>query len=139
MRNRRMQSRITQGLENGVSRSRVVLCTYRFDAMLLFYRDRLGFAQVDSWDQAHDRGAVLALPGMLLKIIDDDREPMPMVLGASIDRVGFVIEVDDIDEIRELLDIETPIPHTTVDGGRHFQLRDPDGLPTSFLQAPTRH
>ena len=116
-----------------------MLSTQRFDAMLSFYRDRLGFGQVNGWDEANCRGALLALPDILLKLIDNDREPMPMVLGASIDRVGFVIEVDDIYEIRELLDIETPIPHTTVDGGRHFQLRDPDGLPICFRQAATRH
>jgi catechol 2,3-dioxygenase-like lactoylglutathione lyase family enzyme len=120
-------------------RSFVILGTNRFEAMVSFYRERLGLMEVDSWDQPDGRGVFLELPGLLVKIVDNDRERIPLILGASLDRVGLVVEVDDIVEARDFLDIETPIPNTTTLGARQFQVRDPDGLPVTFLQRTTQH
>ena len=127
------------GLRECAKRSYVLLATNRFEAMVSFYRDRLGLPQVERWDQANGRGVSFELPGLLLKIVDNDRERSPLILGASLDRVGLLVEVEDIDEARDLLDIETPIPNTTSRGARQFQLRDPDGLPVTLLQRTTQH
>lgn len=120
-------------------RSYVVLGTNRFEAMVSFYGGRLGFPEADRWDQAEGRGVFFELPGLLLKIVDNDRERSPLMLGASLDRVGLVIDVENIDEVRDLLDIETPIPQTASWGARLFQLRDPDGLPVTFQQRTAQH
>jgi uncharacterized glyoxalase superfamily protein PhnB len=45
-----------------------------------------------------------------------------------------VVEVDDIEEARDSIDIEAPLPQTTSWGARLFQVRDPDGVPITFLQ-----
>jgi catechol 2,3-dioxygenase-like lactoylglutathione lyase family enzyme len=120
-------------------RSCVVLGTNRFEAMVSFYAERLGFGEIDRWDQADGRAVFFQLPGLLLEIVDNDREQNPLMLGASLDRVGLVIEVENIDEVRDLLDIETPIPQTASWGARLFQLRDPDGLPVTFLERTAQH
>ena len=120
-------------------RSYVVLRTNNFEAMVSFYGERLGFPQADRWNQASGQGVIYELPGVLLTIVDNDRERSPLILGASLDRVGLVIEVEDIDDARDHLDMETPIPSATSRGARQFQLRDPDGLPITFLQRTTQH
>jgi uncharacterized glyoxalase superfamily protein PhnB len=45
-----------------------------------------------------------------------------------------VVEVDDIEEARDSIDIEAPLPQATSWGARLFQVRDPDGVPITFLQ-----
>jgi len=119
-------------------RSYIVLSTNRFEAMVSFYAESLGLPEAGRWDQAEERGVLFDLPGLLLGIVDNDRERAPRMLGASLDRIGIVIEVEDIDETRDLLDIETPIPARAPGGARLFQLRDPDGLPVTFTERARR-
>lgn len=119
-------------------RSYIILSTSRFEAMVSFYAESLGFPEASRWDRAGGRGVLFDLPGLLLKVVDNDREHVPLMLGASLDRIGIVIEVEDIDETRDLLDIETPIPARAPWGARVFQLRDPDGLPVTFTERARR-
>jgi hypothetical protein len=55
--------------------------------MVSFYRERLGLMEVDRWDQPDGRGVFLELPGLLVKIVDNDRERSPLILSASLDRL----------------------------------------------------
>ena len=63
-----------------------------------------------------------------------------MQLGTPGDRVHVVVEVADIDAARRGLAVPTPAPQAVSWGARLFQLRDPDGVPVTFLQwdAPDR-
>lgn len=114
--------------------SRIVLGTSRFEAMVSFYADRLGFPVTDQLELTSGRSVLIELPGILLEIFDNDSEPNPSLLGASLDRIQLVIEVEDLDKTRDLIDLETPIPHFTQCGARRFQIRDPDGLPIILTQ-----
>lgn len=114
--------------------SHITLYTSKFEAMLVFYRDRLGFPIVEHCDQVDGRDFFVALPGMPLKIVDNDRKPCPELLGASLGRVRLSIEVSDIEETRDLLDMHTHIPRIAENGVRMFEIHDPDGLPIAFLQ-----
>ncbi len=71
---------------------------------------------------------------MRLEILDNKRERHPLSLGAPVDRVHLVVEVDDIEEARDSIDIEAPLPRDTSWGARLFQIRDPDGVPVTYLQ-----
>lgn len=119
--------------------SRLVLGTSKFDAMVSFYADRLCFPITDQSELTRGRRVLIELPGILLEVFDNDSEPSPSMLGASLDRIQLVIEVDDLDKTRDLIDLETPIPHFTQSGARRFQIRDPDGLPIIFTQRNARN
>lgn len=114
--------------------SYMALVTSRYDEVAEFYGVHLGFAIVESWNRPIARGVRFDLNGMQLEVMDNDRERQQLSLGASLDRVHIVVEVDDVDEARDLLEIETPSPVDTSWGARMFQVRDPDGVPISFLQ-----
>jgi hypothetical protein len=45
-----------------------------------------------------------------------------------------VVEVPDIDAARARLKIDSPAPTTVSWGAKLFQLRDPDGIPVTFLE-----
>ena len=45
-----------------------------------------------------------------------------------------VIEVDDLDDARLTLAIDTPEPQIASWGAKLFQIRDPDGVPVTFLE-----
>ena len=49
-------------------------------------------------------------------------------------RFIVVIEVEDIEAVRNRLAVEAPSPQATSWGARLFQLRDPDGVPVTFLE-----
>ena len=114
--------------------SRIVLGTSKFEAMISFYADRLGFSVTDQSKPPSGQRVLIELPDILLEVFDNDSETSPSLLGASLDRIQLVIEVEDLDKTRDLIDLETPIPHFTQSGARRFQLRDPDGLPIIFTQ-----
>ena len=114
--------------------SRLILGTSKFEAMISFYADRLGFPITDQLELTSGRRVQIELPGILLEVFDNDSEPSPSLLGASLDRIQLVIEVDDLEKTRDLIDLETPIPHFTQSGARRFQIRDPDGLPIILTQ-----
>lgn len=114
--------------------SYVAFATERYDEMIKFYGGLLGFPVVDRWDRPNARGLRFDLGGMRLEILDNKREQHPLSLGSPADRVHLVVEVDDIEEARDSIDIETPFPQAMSWGARLFQVRDPDGVPITFLQ-----
>ena len=114
--------------------SYVALLTDRYEAVVAFYGERLGFPVVDRWDRPNARGLRFDLGGMRLEILDNKREKCPLNLGAPADRVHLVVEVEDIDQAHGGIGIEAPLPKGTSWGARLFQVRDPDGVPVTFLQ-----
>lgn len=114
--------------------SYVALATDRFDDVVRFYGSGLGFSVVDEWDRPNARGLRFDVGGMRLEILDNGRERRPLRLGEPADRFHVVIEVDDIEAARRRIQVEVPSPQTTSWGARLFQLRDPDGVPVTFLQ-----
>ncbi len=114
--------------------SYVALATDRYDEVVTFYGEGLGFPVVDEWDRPNARGLRFDLGGMRLEIFDNQRERHPLNLGAPADRVHLVVEVEDVDKAREGIGIEAPSPQGTSWGARLFQVRDPDGVPVTFLQ-----
>jgi len=114
--------------------SYVALATDRYDEVVAFYGEGLGFQVVDKWDRPNARGLRFDLGGMRLEIIDNQREQRPLDLGAPADRVHVVVEVEDVEKARAGIGIEAPLPQGTSWGARLFQVRDPDGVPITFLQ-----
>jgi catechol 2,3-dioxygenase-like lactoylglutathione lyase family enzyme len=114
--------------------SYVALITSQFDEVTRFYGKRLGFPVVDQWDRSNARGIRFDLGGMRLEILDNQREKSPLDLGVPADRLHLVVEVEDIEEARDNLDIEAPPVQNTSWDARLFQVRDPDGVPVTFLQ-----
>ena len=114
--------------------SYVALATDRFDDMVRFYGSELGFAVVEDWDRPNARGRRFDAGGMRIEIIDNSRERRPLSLGEPADRFHVVIEVDDIEATRHRLQVDAPSPETTSWGARLFRLRDPDGVPVTFLE-----
>ena len=114
--------------------SYVALVTERYDDVVEFYGGLLGFPVVDRWERPNARGLRFDLGDMRLEVFDNQREQHPLPLGIPIDRVHLVVEVDDIEEARDSIDIEVPLPQGTSWGARLFQVHDPDGVPVTFLQ-----
>jgi len=114
--------------------SYVALATDRFDDIVQFYAASLGFPVVEEWDRPNGRGLRFDLGGLRLEILDNARKQQPLRLGTSGDRLHVVIEVDDIEESRDRIKIDTPAPQSTSWGSRVFQIHDPDGVPVTFLQ-----
>jgi catechol 2,3-dioxygenase-like lactoylglutathione lyase family enzyme len=114
--------------------SYVALATDRFIDVAQFYGELLGFPVVKKWDRPNARGRRFELGGLRLEILDNSRERDPLSLGEPADRFHVVVEVEDIESARNRIAIETPIPQDTSWGARLFQVRDPDGVPVTFLQ-----
>ena len=114
--------------------SYLAIATNQFDAAVAFYGDQLGFRVVERWDRSNARGMRFDLDGMRLEILDNNRERSPLALNSPDERFHLVIEVDDIEATRQKLDIDTPEPQSTSWGAKLFQLRDPDGIPVTFLK-----
>lgn len=114
--------------------SYVALATDRFDEVVSFYGESLGLPVVDRWDRPDARGLRFDLGGMRLEVLDNGRKRQPLRLGEASDRFHVVVEVDDIDLAWRRLQLEAPKPQTTSWGARVFELRDPDGVPVTFLQ-----
>jgi catechol 2,3-dioxygenase-like lactoylglutathione lyase family enzyme len=114
--------------------SYVALVTDRFDEVVRFYGEELGFPVINQWDRSNARGLRFDVGGMRLEILDNERERKPLALGTPADRFHVVIEVDDIDAARRDIKIGAPPAQTTSWGARIFQVRDPDGVPVTFLQ-----
>ena len=72
--------------------------------MVDFYGKRLGFPTVQGREHPDSREAVFEMHGLLLKLVDNDFGRFPRLLGATIERVNLVIEVEDIDEARDSLE-----------------------------------
>lgn len=58
---------------------------------------------------------------------------MGLALGPPAGRVHLVVEVTDIDQARQLR-TAAPAPEAVSWGARLFQVRDPDGVPVTFIQ-----
>ncbi len=113
--------------------SYVALATEKFDEVAAFYGEVLGFPVVEQWDRQNGRGRRFDIGGMRLEILDNSRERNPLCLGIPADRFHVVIEVEDIDDARSRIGIETPPAQTVSWGARLFQIRDPDGVPVTYL------
>ena len=114
--------------------SYVALVTNRFDEVIRFYGELLGFPVVAEWDRSNAQGRRFDAGGMKIEIIDNEREQHPRELGEPVDRVHIVIEVDDINQASLGLKLEAPPIEDTSWGSRIFQVRDPDGIPVTFIQ-----
>ncbi len=114
--------------------SYVALATNRFDEVTRFYGELLGFPIVTQWDRSNARGRRFDTGGMRLEILDNEREQRQFELGETADKVHIVVEVEDIEEARDRIEIDAPLPQGTSWGARLFQVRDPDGVPITFLQ-----
>ncbi len=113
--------------------SYVALVTDRFDEMVRFYGDDLGFEVLEQWDRSNARGIRFDLGGVRLEILDNQREREPLSLGTPADRFHVVIEVDDIEVARQRLKIDAPPARTTSWGAETFELCDPDAVCVTFL------
>ena len=71
---------------------------------------------------------------MRLEIIDNEREQHECELAAPSHKFHIVVEVDDIEEARQRIDVEAPPARESSWGARLFQVRDPDGVPVTFLE-----
>ena len=114
--------------------SYVALATDRFEEVARFYGEDLGFPVIGAWDRPGGRGRVFDLGGLRLEILDNTRERRSLRLPEPADRFHVVVEVVDIEATRGRLAVEVPSPRATTWGARLFQVRDPDGVPVTFLQ-----
>jgi catechol 2,3-dioxygenase-like lactoylglutathione lyase family enzyme len=114
--------------------SYVALATDSFDAVARFYGEDLGCAVLDEWDRTNGRGRRFDLQGQRLEILDNARERQPLTLPVPADRFHLVIEVDDIETARSRLRIPAPPPRSVSWGATMFQVRDPDGVPVTFIE-----
>ena len=114
--------------------SYVALATNAFDAVTTFYGHDLGFPVVEEWDRPTGRGRRFDLLGLRLEILDNARERRPLRLGTPADRVHLVIEVSDLEAARQTFRIDAPPPQAVSWGARLFEVRDPDGVPVTFLE-----
>jgi len=112
----------------------VALVTNRFDEVTRFYGELLGFPIVKQWDRSNARGQRFDTGGMRLEIIDNEREQHECELGASSNKFHIVVEVDDIEDARSRIKADVPPVQDTSWGARLFKVRDPDGVPVTFLQ-----
>jgi uncharacterized glyoxalase superfamily protein PhnB len=87
--------------------SYAALATDRFEEVAAFYGSCLNLPVVDQWERANGRGMRFDLGGMRLEILDNARESGPTTI---------------------------PPPQSTSWGASVFQIRDPDGIPVTFLQ-----
>jgi len=112
----------------------VALATDRFDEVVSFYGEGLGLPSVEGWDRPGGRGRRFDLGSLRLEVLDNAREKQPLRLFEPADRFHLVIEVADIEAAWNQLAVEAPSPQATSWGARLFQVRDPDGVPVTFLQ-----
>src|ERR1700677_1632879 len=114
--------------------SYVALATDRFDLVSAFYEDSLGFPVVAEWDRPNGRGRRYDLGGLRLEGLDNNRERQRLELNNPGERRHIVVEVADLEVVRRRVPVITPAPQTVSWGAQLFQLRDPDGIPVTFLK-----
>lgn len=113
--------------------SYLAVATNRFETMASFYGEILGFPIVAEWDRARGRGKRFDLGGLRLEILDNARERRALPLGEPADRFHIVVEVEDIEAARDRIAVPAPAAQATSWGASLFVLRDPDGVPVTFL------
>jgi catechol 2,3-dioxygenase-like lactoylglutathione lyase family enzyme len=114
--------------------SYLALVTNNFDEVSHFYETSLGFPIVEQWDREHGRGHRFDIGGMRLEILDNARERHPLWVFYPSERFQIVVEVSDIEAAHERIAVSAPKPEATSWGATLFQVRDPDGVPVTFLQ-----
>lgn len=114
--------------------SYVALASDRYEAVVRFYTEGLGFRAVAAWDRPGARGMRLWRDGLGIEILDNLRLKSPLSLFEPGDRMHLVIEVDDLETVRADLHVDAgPIEETSW-GARLLKLRDPDNVAVAFLQ-----
>jgi catechol 2,3-dioxygenase-like lactoylglutathione lyase family enzyme len=117
----------------------IVRHTKNYDAMVEFYRDRLGMSVKQSWDHPGDRGTLLSFggktPGTLIEVIELGEEAMPGVKPVN---VVLSIEVPAVDEWHDRLaergvTIARGLENAPW-GHRSFGIDDPDGFRIWYYQ-----
>jgi catechol 2,3-dioxygenase-like lactoylglutathione lyase family enzyme len=104
--------------------SYVAMVTDRYDEMVRFYGEDLGFEAVREWDRDNARGVRFDLDGIRFELIDNQRERNHLPLGTPADRFHVVIEVDDIEAARQRIKIDAPPARSTSwDAPGHEPLR----------------
>lgn len=114
--------------------SYIALATNSFDDVTFFYGELLGFPVVAEWDRPNGRGRRYDLAGLRLEVLDNNRERQRLELNNPGERTHIVVEVDDLEVVRRRVQVITQDPQTVSWGAQLFQLRDPDGIPVTFLR-----
>jgi catechol 2,3-dioxygenase-like lactoylglutathione lyase family enzyme len=111
-----------------------------YEETVAFYRDRLGFPLIESWNRnIDDRGSLFSAASGIIEVIArptgpsshpwDDRPPQ----GAF-----MVVEVTDVDAFcRRVVEHRVPLAQRLTDqpwGHRSFCVMEPGGLTLSFFQ-----
>lgn len=113
--------------------SRVAILTGRYEEMFTFYHNRLGLTPVRSWDREGARGVVLRwLDGLMVELLDAQREKTPPVLGQPADRIHLVLVHP---QLAPYLEQRGWGPGQTASWCRcFFRTRDPDGNPICLME-----
>ncbi|MEP7134583.1 MAG: VOC family protein [Chloroflexota bacterium] len=117
----------------------IVRHTKNYAAMVKFYRDALGIAITESWNDPGNRGTLLAFGGKaastVIEVIELGDEAVP---GVKPINVVLSIEVDNVDAWHdELIQRGILIARGLVDnpwGHRSFGIDDPDGFRIWYYQ-----
>jgi uncharacterized glyoxalase superfamily protein PhnB len=117
----------------------IVRHTKNYEAMVAFYRDKLGMNIKQSWNEPDNRGTLLAFGGQagstVIEVIQLGKEAVP---GVKPINVVLSIEVDNVDEWHdELMQRGIPIARGLEDapwGHRGFGIDDPDGFRIWYYQ-----
>jgi uncharacterized glyoxalase superfamily protein PhnB len=117
----------------------IVRHTKNYEAMLEFYRDRLGMNITQAWEEPANRGTLLSFGGKsgntVVEVIELGEEAVPGVKPVN---VVLSIEVSAVDEWHdELIRRGVPIGRGLEDapwGHRSFGIDDPDGLRIWYYQ-----
>ena len=117
----------------------IVRHTKNYEAMVGFYREKLGMDVTLSWDEPDNRGTLLAFGkkagNTVVEVIELGNEAVPGVHPVN---VALSIEVDDVDAWHsELLKRNINIARKLEDapwGHRSFGIDDPDGFRIWYYQ-----
>lgn len=115
--------------------SRMALATQKYEEMVAFYQNQLGFCLVQSWDRPGARGGIFAGPGgFKLEILDAARERQNLIFHEASDRMHLILEVEDVGKFGERHGL--PVPVETSWGGPIIKVCDPDGWPVVVMGLP---
>jgi len=124
---------------NEVFQVSIVRHTKNYDAMVEFYRDRLGMSVKESWDHPDNRGTLLSFGGQasntVIEVIQLGDEAVPGVKPVN---VVLSIEVSAADEWHDqFVERGISIARGLEDapwGHRGFGIDDPDGFRIWYYQ-----
>jgi uncharacterized glyoxalase superfamily protein PhnB len=117
----------------------IVRHTKNYEAMVAFYRDRLGMSIKQAWDDPGNRGTLLSIGGKtantVVEVIELGDEAVPGVKPVNL---VLSVEVSEVDTWHdELIDRGVAIARDLEDapwGHRSFGIDDPDGLRIWYYQ-----